>query len=280
LAVTVNRNDSVYESSSFARFEDVHARCRALGEGLTDLLHELPPTETLSVEHATVQVLMQRAVGWMHSLGKLERVFDYQAHSSGCRALLEVAVDVALITHEPALHERMRAFEESGLLKAAVKYKRFVDKVGLANPDEAQLRYLAANERRVTVLRQKFWNSGGHPRTWLGPAFPDVAAEADRRAGTKYEQFYYEHYDRLCWATHGSTLMMLRTNPNMLADVSGMALVGSLQLTMGLVERALRFLGYDSVEAADKLAARQLAASRKQQADRLTAIANRAESST
>lgn len=284
VAVAVNENQRVGKASapppgSIELFEKFHAQSRGLAGALGDLLKELPPTESLDHEKATVQVLLQRAVGWIHTLSKTDRVFDYQAHSSAARAMLELAVDVALITHEPKLQERMAAYEESALLKAAMKYRDFVLKAKPTEVQQITLDFIPLQGARIRALRLQHWPefNGNHPKTWFGPAFPQVAVEADRRVGSQFEQHYAENYDRLCWGTHGSTLMLVRKNPEMLVSVSTHALTLSLRLAMDLTARAMEFFGYDAESVGDKLASRMFAAEAEHHAETLNAIAYKAE---
>ena len=99
-------------------FCEAHAFCVALGEEIPGVLRRVPSRAALTEAQKTVHMLVERAAVWLQSLSMLPRATDYQAHSAACRAILEIAVDVALVTTEPALVERMWAWEESAKLKS------------------------------------------------------------------------------------------------------------------------------------------------------------------
>lgn len=58
----------------------------------------LPQRASLTEAQRKVHALVERAAVWMQSMSKFDRWTDEEAHSSGCRAMLELAVDVALVT--------------------------------------------------------------------------------------------------------------------------------------------------------------------------------------
>lgn len=261
-------SDHTYsDDESMTVFREQQAQCAVLASGMTDLLNELPRPRILPAPKATLVVLLQRATGWMHSLGKLDRVVDYQAHSAACRALLELVIDVALISHEPDLHEMMADFEESALLKAADRQLAY-----FKEPTSEAAKYVADNTDRIKKLRQKHWSTDRHPNTWLGKNLMEMAKEVDRRVGSNHEAFYAEHYARLCWGTHGSTLMMLRKSETLVLHAGAWAVMGSQRLAMEIVERVVEALGYDPKVVADVLAGRLLVSHRQQQIDALQRI--------
>src|ERR1700690_463548 len=102
----------------------------------------------------------------MQSLARLSRATDFQAHSAGCRAMLEIAVDVALVVSEPSLVERMQAWEQSAKLKACNRYRSYALKAKIANPSQTKLGFIDRNEQRILGLRKKHWGTGNHPPTW------------------------------------------------------------------------------------------------------------------
>jgi hypothetical protein len=210
-----------------------------------------------------VHALVERAAVWMQSMARLDRWTDYQAHSSGCRAMLELAVDVALITSEPALATRMWAFEESAKLKSCNRYRAFAIKTNLANPNETKMTFGFRNEHAAKALRRQHWGSEKHPQTWFGTSFDQMAAEADRRVGSDYEAFYANRYDELCWGTHGSTLALIRPEglpPDVIPAIACAAVGEASRLALEVTERAAAFLGLDGDVVCEELFAKMQAA--------------------
>jgi len=245
-------------------FCEAHAFCVALSEEIPGVLGRVPSHAALTEAQKTVHMLVERAAVWMQSLAMLPRATDYQAHASACRAMLEIAVDVALVTSEPALVERMWAWEESAKLKSCKRYSAYALKAQTPNPDQRKLSFIAKNEQTVKDLRKKHWGSEGHPRTWFGKPFEQVTAEADQRANasrlpghaaSNYEETYAKNYDELCWGTHGSSLSMIRqiATPDFLTAVSARALGESSRLALDLTERAATFLGLDGEAICNEL---------------------------
>ncbi|HXK19581.1 MAG TPA: hypothetical protein VNG33_17345 [Polyangiaceae bacterium] len=235
---------------------EAHAFCVALAEGIPSMLHRIPSREALSEAQKTVHLLCERAAVWMRSLTSLTRYTDYQAHSAACRALFELAVDVTLIVSEPALVERMWAWEESAKLKSCNRYVAYVRRTNLANPNSTKMGFPQRNEAVVKELRRQHWGHDRHPPTWFGVPFEQVVAEADRRARSStstseawssYEETYAKNYDELCWGTHGSSLAMIRqpVSADYIAAIALHAMGESSRLGLELAARAAAFLGLD-----------------------------------
>jgi hypothetical protein len=177
--------------------------------------------------------------------------------------MLELAVDVALITSEPALATRMWAFEESAKLKSCNRYRAFAIKTNLANPNETKMTFGFRNEHAAKALRRQHWGSEKHPQTWFGTSFDQMAAEADRRVGSDYEAFYANRYDELCWGTHGSTLALIRPEglpPDVIPAIACAAVGEASRLALEVTERAAAFLGLDGDVVCEELFAKMQAA--------------------
>ena len=243
---------------------EANAFCSVLGEEIPKVLLGLVPQRpTFTEPQKTVHLLVERAAVWMKSMSKLDGWTDYQAHSAGCRAMLELAVDVALVASEPELATRMWAFEESAKLKSCNRYRAFALKTNKANPDPTKMTFGSRNEAAVKALRRQHWGTEDHPRTWFGKAFEQMAREADRRVGSDYEATYASRYDELCWGTHGSTIAMIRPAglPAHFIPAIACAAVGeSSRLALDLTERGAAFLGLDGGAACRDLFAKMQAA--------------------
>ena len=181
----------------------------------------------------------------------------------GCRAMLELAVDVALITSEPTLATRMWAFEESAKLKSCNRYRAFAIRTSMTNPNATKMTFGSRNEAAAKALRRQHWGTENHPQTWFGKPFEQMAAEADRRVGSDYEAVYTSRYDELCWGTHGSTLALIRPEglPSDVIPAIACAAVGEAsRLALELTERAASFLGLDGEAICNELFAKMQAA--------------------
>jgi hypothetical protein len=242
------------------------AFCSVLGDEIPRVLTRLVPQRpTLTEPQKTVHLLVERAAVWMQSMSRLDRWTDYQAQSSGCRAMLELAVDVALVTSEPPLATRMWAFEESAKLKSCNRYRAFALRTNMAKPNDTKMTWGSRNETAVKTLRQQHWGTQNHPQTWFGKPFEQMAAEADRRVGSDYEAVYASRYDELCWGTHGSTLAIVRPAglPPDVIPAFACAVVGeSSRLALDLTRRAATFLGMDGEAVCDELFAKMQEARR------------------
>jgi hypothetical protein len=248
---------------------EANAFCDALGDEMPKMLMRLVPQRpTLTQPQRTVHSLVERAAVWMQTMSRLDRWTDYQAQSCGCRAMLELAVDVALVTSEPQLAARMWAFEESAKLKSCNRYRAFALRTKMANPNQTKMVFGARNENAVKALRQKHWGTADHPTTWFGKPFEQMAEEADRRLGSDYASTYATRYDELCWGAHGSTLAIVRPAglPPEVIPSFACAVVGeSSRLALDLTKRAATFLGLDGEAVCDELSAKMQAARERYQ---------------
>jgi hypothetical protein len=68
---------------------------------------------------STVYGLHMRALGWGHSIKRLDDVFDFQALSAGCRALFEITVDLVLLTRRVDSIERVIEWERLAKFRSA-----------------------------------------------------------------------------------------------------------------------------------------------------------------
>ena len=161
-----------------------------------------------------------RIDGWLRSLARLNDPADFQAVSSGCRAVLESSIDVVLVRDRPANHEKVRAWEDSAMFKQANALADYCK----TRPDDAQehhwpIQYAVRERVRVEALRRKHgWvhphrGTPQHPDRWTGPG-RDLLADArvaDKlQSEFRFERFYQVRYRELCWMTHGSGLVGVR----------------------------------------------------------------------
>jgi hypothetical protein len=158
------------------------------------------------------QGLLGRKILWMKSMGALDSPGYFQAVAGGCRAMFEIAVDVALLHFDPSNNAaKMLAWEDSAKLHAAEKIARFFAGGAVPPAFDGQLGFLATDTGRVTELRARYWG-GQHPgRRWTGR---DLGRDATAADGffpeARFAEFYATRYAETCWNTHGSGLAGFR----------------------------------------------------------------------
>jgi hypothetical protein len=180
-----------------------------------------------------------RLLAWMRTLWKLNEPADFQAASGATRALLEIAIDVALMHFEESSPPaKLLAWEESAKLKATVKIRDYFAQQGLEPPTDKyahEMAFLARHSKRIEELRATHWPvrqkaqgcakrgdesapaaapedapqeeesaRGRHPRDrWTGRNLEADAAKAtDLFPDGKFAEFYATRYQQLCWNTH------------------------------------------------------------------------------
>jgi hypothetical protein len=195
------------------QFAEIHERFSALHSlnlgSVKPALEPLPKQRDLD---GTVFGLHLRSLGWGFSISRLADVFDFQAHSAGCRSLCEIVVDLALLTRDAEQVEKMLAWERLTTFRSANKMLKSPG--GDALVKQAAAEFANANDAAVAAARAQHWPNGSNPMRWTGRPLSEDCARADAVAPTlRLGEFMREHYDRLCWATHGSSLMLVRSIP-------------------------------------------------------------------
>ncbi len=178
----------------------------------------------------TIAGLFIRATQLLATLRKLDAATDFQTTMSITRALLEIAIDVTTILGDPAAAQRVIDWEDSARLAYAQRAVRAgpVFPGGAATSGVMQA-YVDANAARVEKFRRaNGWTKKEkgsralprpyHPPRWTKNELGKDAEEAERRVPTDLRAYrkmpftgcYERIYPFLCWATHGSSLALIR----------------------------------------------------------------------
>lgn len=273
IKLAVEAHDDPELHDAFIIFGALHAQCLAMCRWMMHDGFVWPIRSRIPEDHKVVQAMVSRAARWMHSISQLQWPDDYQAFAAGCRALLESAADVTLITHDPTLIDWLHAWDESAKLKVCERLRE-ARHGGIAGAAAAT--FITNNGTRIKADRLSRWRTHKHPKTWLGPSLPDMLKTIDDKVGTDFEFTYATNYDRLCWGTHGSGLQVERMPRSFMVQECCTSMVVALRLTNDLIGRALGFLGIDRAASMNQLAASMKAAESAFHAAVLETIARRA----
>ncbi|MCD4664505.1 MAG: DUF5677 domain-containing protein [Bacteroidales bacterium] len=165
-----------------------------------------------------------RSMAWMTTIVALNKQKYFQAIVSGNRALLEIVVDMALLSYDKTESScwKMHWWEESAKLKAAESLVQYYQDIDQPIPDEYQSHYdyVKKNKKEIHQKRLELWpnkkSTPKHPNIrWTGQPnlFEDIK-EVDKFAGVLIKEelgkslteFYRTEYSRMNWMVHGSTL--------------------------------------------------------------------------
>jgi hypothetical protein len=164
----------------------------------------------------TIKGAFLRVLAWMHSLSRLDDDGDFQAVTSGSRALFEIAVDLALLVHDPKHQvEMLVVWEQSAKLKQAERVRRYYAGRELPDDHTPALDFASREGARIVALRERLWPQfkGKHPDRWTGKSLELDAERADHWGDFEFRKFYNDRFAQLCWSTHGSGLAGVRLVP-------------------------------------------------------------------
>lgn len=169
-----------------------------------------------------------RAMAWMSTIATLNKPEYFQAIVSGNRALLEIFVDMCLLSYDKTDSSilKMNWWEKSAKYKAAKTFVNFYQSIGEAVPDEYQsiLDFVTKNKKEIETKRLELWpnkkNTPRHPQNrWTGQPnlFEDIK-KVDKHfgdlikeeLGKSLTEFYRTEYNRMNWMIHGSALTGIR----------------------------------------------------------------------
>jgi hypothetical protein len=211
----------------------------------------------------TVYWLLLRTLGWLGTLGELKEPQHFQAAMGGTRALLEVAIDLALLHHDRANQTtaRVAAWERSAKLHAAEKIQERFQGRALPKEHNVKIAFIARDGAAIRAERGVAWpgrkKPASHPGRWTGRSLEHDAAAADSYGGFGFADYYAGRFSELCWSTHGSGLAGIRFIPE--HDFPGLIAVAfddSARWAKLGAELALRY--YDKFDAIAEARFRQL----------------------
>jgi hypothetical protein len=222
----------------FALVKVLHTEARPI----IDAVPQRTPRDRL------VHGLMTRALGWGLSLQKLDEVYDFQAQSVGCRTLLEIAIDLVLLTSMTEPVEKVTVWEDLGLLSDA--RATIADKG--ADPGLVAVAQALVNDKEQSLLvaLSRLWPTRKKkPLRWTGRQhLADDARAADGACALGLTRMLGQNYARLCSATHGSgDVLSRRLRPEEFPGVSIAALHVSFELLADVMRVVLAYFGlFDS----------------------------------
>lgn len=172
-----------------------------------------------------VQAIFFRALCWMETLDRLDRVQDFQAVATCTRSMLESAVDGILIDHDVSeqLGDKMRDWAVSAKFKVSEDLVEFYKKKHQRVPEgqESLERYYKEKKESIAAIRTKHWG-GDHKSRWTGHWLGRDCRTADElepfsvpnHLGKSLAEFHANEVGRLNWLVHGSGVAILEQLPN------------------------------------------------------------------
>lgn len=169
-----------------------------------------------------------RAMAWMSTITTLNKREYFQAIVSGNRALLEMFVDMCLLSYDKTDYSvlKMKWWEKSAKYKAAESLVKYYQNIGETVPDEYQAErdFVIMNKKEIETKRLELWpnkeNKPRHPQNrWTGnPNLFEDIKEVDEifgalikdELGKSLIEFYRTEYNRMNWMVHGSALTGIR----------------------------------------------------------------------
>ena len=213
----------------------------------------LPAPGRMMRDRVITKNLWPRAFGWVSSLQKLNGTIDYQAIAAGCRSLIEILVDVVLLTEADGDEAAGQMFifadsEKFKMCQSATKY--FKDR-GEAVPDEysEQEGFIARNFDRVMMARKERWG-GKHPMRWTGRDLSQDVEAIDKRHSAIFieelemplTKLYRTEYRRICWHIHSGLASTWEMPAETFSTIAGFSLKWSAELAMLIVQFILKDL--------------------------------------
>jgi hypothetical protein len=142
-----------------------------------------------------------RALGWLASIRLLNHPQYFQAVISGARALFEIAIDLALLSHDRAKYPvaMVTTWERSAKLKAAERVTKHFR--GQTLPREHNERVAYVNREGATIRAERLatWGSEKcHPARWTGKDLGADAIAVDALGDYGFEAYYNARFAELC----------------------------------------------------------------------------------
>jgi hypothetical protein len=171
--------------------------------------------------------MYMRAMTWMSTIADLNKPEYFQAIVTGNRALLEIVVDMCLLSYDKTDSSilKMTWWEDSAKYKAAETIVGFYQNIGKVVPGEYQLQldFVTKNKKEVEKKRLELWPNKKdklrHPTRWTGHPnlFEDIkivdkffGALIKKELGKSLTEFYKTEYNTMNWMIHGSALTGIR----------------------------------------------------------------------
>lgn len=177
----------------------------------------------LSEKEKAFYGLYLRIRGYVLSVLRLDRHQDFQSVISLSRSVLEVAVDIKLLSIGKIADgvDKLFAFHNVQRLKAARKAVEMESKFGTDATIEKE--WIKNNESKVELEHKRLWGTDkrGNPLKvdhWTGLDFTSRVKEA----GGDFERWHGEHYARTNWHVHSGLAGFLGASEDALALAQGL----------------------------------------------------------
>lgn len=233
-------------AKAFAVGDATFRRCAHAGEFIaTTVIPAILPHVEVDTAGEILFAQLVRIDYWLRSLSKLKSPEDYQAVTAGCRAMLECAIDIALVRANPDDHQKVRDWEESAKLKHAEALATYGEKdKGIKEHFGLPIEWAERETERINSLRVKHgWverkkradctveERPKHPNRWTNRDLGTDAREADKVQQRwaaegptfRFERYYETRYRELCWDTHGSGNIHRLVHPDNLPAIGAKA---------------------------------------------------------
>jgi hypothetical protein len=244
-------NLSPVQGEAFAVSAALYWECRVVSDFTSSYVRaRIPDPQSLSQPDQLLFRQLLRADAWLRTLGKLDGPSDFQAVSSGCRSLMEVAVDIVLLSSNKADFQKVIDWEDSAKLKHARSLETYYQKTGgdLAKDHSEIAKFIQRSAARIEAARQAHgWMKNGkigHPDRWTAQPLSVDCIRADRAQSVfSFEAFYESRYRELCWNVHGSGLVVNSVTTEHFPFIGGRAFRECAELGQVTSETVLRSLG-------------------------------------
>jgi hypothetical protein len=160
----------------------------------------------LSDRDRAVCMTFYRISGALRTLADLREGYQFQTIAATTRLLLELAIDIELLTSDRTSEsaERFHGFTRAARFSAARTFVRFyTDHPQLPYPRDAQAqRDLVSDDAReaeITELCQKLWDQNGPPNHWSGLRWSEQSA----RVSLPLQAHYVRWQSFFAWQIHG-----------------------------------------------------------------------------
>jgi hypothetical protein len=207
----------VHRDAESTLAEAQYRACQVVGEFIAT---SVQPVVDRAVQHSptplnqTAQGYLLRTLCWFRSVGKLNHPSDFQALAAGARSLLEIVIDLTLLKHDPdSPVQKILDWELSEKYRASLGKLESVRKEPSAHDAGLEALYssfIVEKRDEVERVRSKWWPRGKAPR-WTGRNLLQDAELCDELTSSQHRVCYRLKYASLCWNTHGSAMVMVRS---------------------------------------------------------------------
>jgi hypothetical protein len=189
-----------------------------------------------------------RSLCWQYSLTRLTSPSDFQAVFGAARALLEIAIDAALLQHLPDAPAQMHDWEESAKLKHAEALRRHFNGRGVPPEYAPPIAFANHEGTRIVAARlARGWTKKGkpqHPNRWTDQDLGTDAARADSLdSSLGLSEIYETKYRQMCWYVHGSGSIGIGLNTASFPALGGLMFRTCNVLSITHAKMLLRYAG-------------------------------------